>query len=140
MEAPAYLARVKKVLVSERYICWSLIAGSNIDEDRYEEASSHLWRGYWREKLSAFSYPYLIFVNYLLIYRPWLAVLKLFPHSFPNFFTNNQNKGQVKVVWWWFWVDLSSVWRITINKFKRATKKLDVDYPWRLKTIIWLIT
>lgn len=140
MEAPAYLARLKNVLVSDRYICWSLIAGSKIDEGWYGEASSHLRRGYGRGKLSAFSYPYLIFVNYLLIYRAWLAVLKLFPHSFPNFFTNNQNKQSLNLVWKQSRVDLCSLRCRTINRVKRVTMKGGVNYPWRLITIIWLIT
>lgn len=140
MEAPAYFARVKKVLVRERYICWSLIAGSNIDEDLYGDASSHLRRGYWWLKLSAFSYLYLIFVNYLLIYRPWLAVLKLFPQSFPNFFTNNQNKQPMALIPQQLWVHLCILRCIAINEVKRVIRKAVANYPWRLITIIWLIT
>lgn len=78
------------MLVRERYICWSLIEGNKIDADWDEGRRGDWWKGYWYDERAFASVLFLIFVNYLLIYRAWLAVLKLVLHLFHNFWQKHK--------------------------------------------------
>lgn len=133
--ALASCASVRKVLIMLRYICWSLIAGSNMDGDLDEEASSHFGRQWRSVEAFILSSAYLIFVNYLLIYRARLAVLKPFRQSFANFFLKSQNYDQVGQMA----ATLSPPWptfsTTEINMFKLIFNTLLLNSLWRLNTV-----